>query len=1077
MRVRASVAVVVFGVAVMALSASGAETRRHEKLKIGIVAFSGPKDLAGGRPSAATAQLKLYLQNVSIASRIAPPPSTSPYPIYDFDIYVGSYYQIHSWLRSGDLDGAVVSPMTEYLLQRTPNLGYEQVVEFGDGDDVNPMLRGHQPLVGYPSTPRKGADPIGDYERYVDAVWAASEGTTIPEDVQNRLDSYRLEFVNHLSTSGFAAPLLFAHRIIETRLAGISDEHEQHERSDRFWSIFFRSVRLKLTHSENASAGDDHRQTMLTFSYKGVQMTPYGSRISADFLDPNDVLVLRPLEMSDRALDETHRQEALRALTGVVTEPANPWHVAATQSFPRGWRGVTAPGVLPDYGTDKPEYAVVGDVQAFAERKPGVRRDPADSFGIFSDALDKLFKDDGSLDELQHKWYVDQAYEFRPDEIATLLRQDQQLRQVHRTAIVLPGGGVRGAYQAAMLDELFDHGHVINSGVPKPPATSLVVDNVVGTSGGAMVGYFAAQRKPGTPGALAKLWLDKVVKATATTIFPLIALPRWFTVWLVVLVFATILLFYNAFASRAPVAVRAEHPAMDNPPQSFRLAMFLLTLMIPIITSFISTFRYIPSFEAVAYAVSILVAHFLYTCCGEHSHPTDLPRLHISRWIIGIGVSFALAATLAGPLWNEHFAARSLTSCVQEGGWATFAAVFGFGIIIMGMVMIADAMHIGLSRTRLIGYLKGSAVLGGVVSIAALIVFVGYRLQIATSIELTGAYWLWTGVGAIVATLTAILIPKFWSKNKFAHFVRDGIDYWRVNQDKRTLLRNPIWSLEAFAVCALLLWSIVVSPSLYSGCKADETFQRMQVDFNNFQGEKKANPKQPKFLSNLLVTTTSLGRKVPGSLRAFHGDYYCCVDGDECNRARGRRSNVLRFKLEQFPRAVFASGSPFPIFPALLLTPRGEKPGTMIATEDDDRGLFIDGGYAHNVPIEGAQVVGADQVLLIRNARRERDNRDAAPSDYGDFTLLSPLAWDAANILPFLFERSQQVDSAVTGKMFVASLAPDADHGQPPFLMDFRDATVRSLVADAQEDYRHRRIGQVESWGVPHIWTSILSPQ
>ena len=295
---------------------------------------------------------------------------------------------------------------------------------------------------------------------------------------------------------------------------------------------------------------------------------------------------------------------------------------------------------------------------------------------------------------------------------------------------------------------------------------------------------------------------------------------------------------------------------------------------------------------------------------------------------------------------------------------------------------------------------------------------------------------------------------------------------------KQQMLQNvivPFTTTEAFAVGALLLWTVVVSPSLYSGCRADETFRKMQVDFNGFQGDKGANP--PQFLSNLLVTTTSLGRKIQGSSRAFHGDFYCCLDGEECSQARGRRSNVLRFRLEQFPRAVFASGSPFPIFPALLLTPRGEKPGTMSPTEVDDRGLFIDGGYAHNVPIEGAQVVGADQVLLIRNARRERDSPATAASNYGDFTLLSPLAWDASNILPFLFERSQQVDSAVTGKMFVASLAPDPDHGKPPFLMDFRDATVKSLVDYAHDDYRHRRIGQVESWGMPHIWTSIISPQ
>jgi len=175
---------------------------------------------------------------------------------------------------------------------------------------------------------------------------------------------------------------------------------------------------------------------------------------------------------------------------------------------------------------------------------------------------------------------------------------------------------------------------------------------------------------------------------------------------------------------------------------------------------------------------------------------------------------------------------------------------------------------------------------------------------------------------------------------------------------------------------------------------------------------------------------------------------------------------VLAFSPEQFPRSVFASGSPFPIFPALLLQPNRQQGDGL------DRGYFIDGGYAHNVPLEGAQVVGADQVLKIENARRE--NQDG--SGYEELDSLSPLAWGAAQILPFLFERSQQIDGAVRGRMFVASLAPDPEHGPPAFLMDFRSGTVTDLVDAADEDYLHRRIGRVESWGVPHLWTSIAAP-
>jgi len=58
---------------------------------------------------------------------------------------------------------------------------------------------------------------------------------------------------------------------------------------------------------------------------------------------------------------------------------------------------------------------------------------------------------------------------------------------------------------------------------------------------------------------------------------------------------------------------------------------------------------------------------------------------------------------------------------------------------------------------------------------------------------------------------------------------------------------------------------------------------------------------------------------------------------------------------------VFASGSPFPIFPAhrINLPKIGQE-------------WLVDGGYAHNIPIQAANQLGAHRLLIISSSPRER---------------------------------------------------------------------------------------------------------
>src|SRR6185436_9007246 len=71
----------------------------------------------------------------------------------------------------------------------------------------------------------------------------------------------------------------------------------------------------------------------------------------------------------------------------------------------------------------------------------------------------------------------------------------QRRRTANREiALVLPGGGVKAAYQTRIVDELYSHRYLTNAAVASSndPST-LAVRNVIGTSGGALLGYFVSQ--------------------------------------------------------------------------------------------------------------------------------------------------------------------------------------------------------------------------------------------------------------------------------------------------------------------------------------------------------------------------------------------------------------------------------------------------------------------------------------------------------------------------------------------------------------------------------------------------------
>jgi predicted acylesterase/phospholipase RssA len=144
-------------------------------------------------------------------------------------------------------------------------------------------------------------------------------------------------------------------------------------------------------------------------------------------------------------------------------------------------------------------------------------------------------------------------------------------------------------------------------------------------------------------------------------------------------------------------------------------------------------------------------------------------------------------------------------------------------------------------------------------------------------------------------------------------------------------------------------------------------------------------------------------------------------------------------------RVIFASGSPFPVFPA-----------HRVKNE-----WLIDGGYSSNVPVDAARTVSAQQLLIVHSAHPVEEYQLAPWRRYP-----GRLIANLARLPGFLFARSQEVDRLSRRGVFVASLAPPRDEPDWPSLTDFQKRVVQRMLDEGKE-HLGLRIGLVESWGEP----------
>jgi predicted acylesterase/phospholipase RssA len=369
-------------------------------------------------------------------------------------------------------------------------------------------------------------------------------------------------------------------------------------------------------------------------------------------------------------------------------------------------------------------------------------------------------------------------------------------------------------------------------------------------------------------------------------------------------------------------------------------------------------------------------------------------------------------------------------------------------------------------------------------------------------LELTSGFWLWLlgvslGVSAVVIVSGAFAVARE-SSNRLARTLARGLRFLCSDHPNGIFAGRRFVRVGGLGLGAVLWWNFALAPALYGNGNAHDFLMKAVRRFNT--DSTLANHEAPRLRTQFLAPANVLERdgtryflvqpqaladKVevpqrPGSGSTWY-DLRVRADGRLWLHDQGKDCELPgRDATDQLEPMIFASGSPFPIFPAHLVD---------LPTCNRDQPVkepLVDGGYSNNVPVEAAAALAAAQVLIVESTNpgtlqvppaAPAATEPAAKGPFGGALLHDvhgPLVADLGRLAGFLFERAQQSDRLSRREVFVVSLAP-VPRPDWPELFDFRRQTVEKLRRYATQDLS-ARIGAVESWGPPRFQLSVEVP-
>ncbi|MGE3171907.1 MAG: hypothetical protein AB7O97_04725 [Planctomycetota bacterium] len=677
---------------------------------------------------------------------------------------------------------------------------------------------------------------------------------------------------------------------------------------------------------------------------------------------------------------------------------------------------------------------------------------------------------------------------FAPDEALLLVRHDQLFSGVDALALVLPGGGVKAAYQSAAIDWLYDTraraeprlwNRRAADQAPAAHGDPLLVQWIIGNSGGALLGAFVSLLSESVPRAgmtlIEALWKEDDGHGNrefidSTRVLPHIDMLRWASLLLTCLVVSGCLVLLRPFVNLGSPSSASAQALAEHRRWRFRSAAVWMVLLVSL-PWFIKRVggreaaEHVPVVQGFVYFVCIALA--VYRDQVGATAERSAARLGLAWMVVGLGGA-VMATMLVRAYWPElswvslgtewldtthsfssvRISGRSILASLA--GVAVFAGVF----LLLGCLGQRDPIGADTAARRVsYALIVAPPFLTWAV---LLLLHDGFDLRCLPMLELApGFFWRWAVLSAAVAV---ILFVAVWVKHERG---ADGVRYLlRYDAGRWTLMPRHL-RMTAYFLMAWVWWNAVMAPALYGNQDA-RGYLRSRI--RDFAG-------QPRVMQAALVA--------PAVNLDSQDVRYFELDPFREEVVTDRPAGWVQLKTpEQLARGapteavhhmddvILASGSPYPVFPPHLVDYADATLGGGVPANGSGQGeLLVDGGYAHNIPVGAARVVGARQLLIIGNV----PHVDEVDETYAGTPLLGTLLRGMPRLLPFLWDRAQVSDRERNDDLFVVRTwpRPRADGGWFS-LVDFRRETIEELAQLGTEDFRSgHRIAVVEAWGRP----------
>jgi predicted acylesterase/phospholipase RssA len=192
---------------------------------------------------------------------------------------------------------------------------------------------------------------------------------------------------------------------------------------------------------------------------------------------------------------------------------------------------------------------------------------------------------------------------------------------------------------------------------------------------------------------------------------------------------------------------------------------------------------------------------------------------------------------------------------------------------------------------------------------------------------------------------------------------------------------------------------------------------------------------------DLVITGTCLPPRPPGLESSDLYFYLPAARGDAAIEPRfGDRGIALADRPETLMQVVMGSGTIYPGFPASTIDrfPR-----------DGEQVKLIDGGFAHNSPVEAAVQWGATHIILVEASPKSELEQERAHSASGGRRAWHSLWHNAGEAFNHLYDQAQLLDARSREKVAIFTLRPKTWHLT---VIDFSRGKMHDAIRAGEED-------------------------